>query len=75
MQLVERDTRHVRLTTAGEDVVARGRELLAAATDLAENARSATRPLSGPCTSAPSRPSRPSCCPTCFRPCAARTPS
>jgi LysR family hydrogen peroxide-inducible transcriptional activator len=48
VQLVERDTRHVRLTTAGEDVVARGRELLAAATDLAENARSATRPLSGP---------------------------
>jgi LysR family transcriptional regulator, hydrogen peroxide-inducible genes activator len=48
VQLVERDTRHVRLTAAGEDVAARGRLLLAAATDLAENARSATRPLSGP---------------------------
>ncbi len=48
MQLVERDKRHVRLTAVGEDVVARGRELLAAATDLAEAARSATRPLSGP---------------------------
>src|SRR5215472_1202277 len=48
VQLVERDTRHVRLTTVGEDVVARGRQLLAAATDLAESARSATRPLSGP---------------------------
>ena len=48
VQLVERDKRHVRLTAAGEDVVARGRELLAAATDLAEAARSATRPLSGP---------------------------
>ena len=48
VQLVERDTRHVRLTTVGEDVVARGRELLAAAADLAEAARSAGRPLSGP---------------------------
>jgi LysR family hydrogen peroxide-inducible transcriptional activator len=48
VQLVERDRRHVRLTPVGEDVVARGRELLAAATDLAEAARSATRPLSGP---------------------------
>ena len=48
MQLVERDKRHVRLTTVGEDVVARGRELLAAATDLTEAARTATRPLSGP---------------------------
>jgi LysR family hydrogen peroxide-inducible transcriptional activator len=47
-QLVERDKRHVRLTAVGEDVAARGRELLAAATDLAEAARSATRPLSGP---------------------------
>jgi LysR family hydrogen peroxide-inducible transcriptional activator len=47
-QLVERDKRHVRLTAVGEDVVARARELLAAATDLAEAARSATRPLSGP---------------------------
>jgi LysR family hydrogen peroxide-inducible transcriptional activator len=48
VQLVERDTRHVRLTAVGEDVVARGRELLAAATDLAEAARSAGRPLAGP---------------------------
>lgn len=47
-QLVERDKRHVRLTAVGEEVVARARELLAAATDLAEAARSATRPLSGP---------------------------
>jgi LysR family hydrogen peroxide-inducible transcriptional activator len=38
----------VRLTAVGEDVVARARELLAAASDLAEAARSATRPLSGP---------------------------
>src|SRR5215475_9123667 len=48
VQLVERDKRHVRLTAVGEDVAARGRELLAAATDLTEAARSATRPLSGP---------------------------
>ncbi len=48
VQLVERDKRHVRLTAVGEDVVARARELLAAATDLAEAARAATRPLSGP---------------------------
>src|SRR5215470_12581880 len=48
VQLVERDNRNVRLTAVGEDVVARAKELLAAATDLAESARSATRPLSGP---------------------------
>jgi len=48
VQLVERDKRHVRLTAVGEDVVARARDLLAAATDLAEAARSATRPLCGP---------------------------
>jgi LysR family transcriptional regulator, hydrogen peroxide-inducible genes activator len=48
VQLVERDKRHVRLTAVGEDVVARGRELLAAATDMTEAARSARRPLSGP---------------------------
>ena len=48
VQLVERDHRSVRLTAVGEDVVARARELLAAAIDLAEAARSATRPLSGP---------------------------
>jgi LysR family hydrogen peroxide-inducible transcriptional activator len=48
VQLVERDKRHVRLTAVGEDVAARARELLAAATDLAEAARSAVLPLSGP---------------------------
>jgi LysR family hydrogen peroxide-inducible transcriptional activator len=48
VQLVERDRRHVRLTAVGEDVAARGRELLAAATDLAKAARTASRPLSGP---------------------------
>jgi LysR family hydrogen peroxide-inducible transcriptional activator len=47
-QLVERDKRHVRLTAIGEDVVARARELLAGAADLAEAARSSTGPLSGP---------------------------
>ncbi len=47
-QLVERDKRHVRLTTVGEDVVVRARGLLAAATDMAEAARATTRPLSGP---------------------------
>jgi LysR family hydrogen peroxide-inducible transcriptional activator len=48
VQLVERDRRHVRLTAVGEDTVARAHELLAAATDLAEAARAATQPLSGP---------------------------
>ncbi|HVO13074.1 MAG TPA: hydrogen peroxide-inducible genes activator [Vicinamibacteria bacterium] len=48
VQLVERDRRHVRFTAVGEEVAARARGLLAAATDLAEAARSATRPLSGP---------------------------
>jgi LysR family hydrogen peroxide-inducible transcriptional activator len=48
VQLVERDRRHVRLTAVGEDVVARARDLLTAATDLAEAAQRATRPLSGP---------------------------
>ena len=48
VQLVERDNRNVRLTAVGEEAVARARELLAAAMDLAEAARSATRPLSGP---------------------------
>jgi LysR family hydrogen peroxide-inducible transcriptional activator len=47
VQLVERDQRHVRLTAVGEEVAARARDLLAAATDLAETARSAARPLSG----------------------------
>ena len=48
VQLVERDKRNVRLTAVGEDVVARARDLLAAATDLAETARKAATPLSGP---------------------------
>jgi len=48
VQLVERDKRHVRLTAVGEDVVARAKELLAAARDLAEAAITATKPLSGP---------------------------
>lgn len=48
VQLVERDRRHVRLTAVGEEVVTRARDLLAAATDLAEAARTAARPLSGP---------------------------
>src|SRR5262249_42500320 len=48
VQLVERDKRHVRLTAVGEDVVARARGLLTAATDLAEAARTAASPLSGP---------------------------
>jgi len=48
VQLVERDNRNVRLTAVGEDVVARARGLLVAATDLAEAARSAVGPLRGP---------------------------
>ena len=48
VQLVERSKRSVRMTAVGEDVVARARELLAAATDLAESARSAAKPLAGP---------------------------
>lgn len=47
-QLVERDKRHVRLTAVGEEVVARARTLLAGAADLAEAARRATAPLTGP---------------------------
>jgi LysR family hydrogen peroxide-inducible transcriptional activator len=48
VQLVERDRHHVRLTAVGEEVAARGGELLAAATDLTQAARSAASPLSGP---------------------------
>lgn len=48
VQLVERDKRHVRLTAVGEEVTARARDLLAAANDLVESARSAAQPLSGP---------------------------
>src|SRR4249920_1739510 len=47
VQLVERSQRHVRLTAVGEEVAARARDLLAAATDLAETARSSAAPLSG----------------------------
>jgi LysR family hydrogen peroxide-inducible transcriptional activator len=47
VQLVERDRRRVRLTGVGEEVAARARELLVAATDLTETARSAARPFSG----------------------------
>jgi LysR family transcriptional regulator, hydrogen peroxide-inducible genes activator len=47
VQLVERDQRHVRLTAVGEEVAARARDLLAAATDLAETARAGARPLCG----------------------------
>src|SRR6185436_8495465 len=48
VQLVERDRRTVRLTAVGEEVVGRARGVLAAARDLAESARSAAQPLSGP---------------------------
>lgn len=47
-QLVERDKRHVRLTAVGEEVVARARDLLAGANDLAEIAKSSLAPLTGP---------------------------
>src|SRR5512147_1859356 len=45
--LVERDTRTVRMTAAGAEVVARARALLAQALDLVETARGAGQPLSG----------------------------
>jgi LysR family hydrogen peroxide-inducible transcriptional activator len=48
VQLVERDQRHVRLTAVGEEVVSRSRGILAAASDLADAARSAAQPLAGP---------------------------
>lgn len=48
VQLVERDKRSVRLTAVGEEVARRARDLLAAANDLVEIARSAVAPLSGP---------------------------
>lgn len=48
VELVERDTRSVRLTAAGEEVVARSRILLAQAQDLVASARGAAEPLSGP---------------------------
>lgn len=48
VQLVERSKRSVRLTAVGVEVVERARGVLSAATDLAEAARGATAPLSGP---------------------------
>ncbi|MFO1318160.1 MAG: LysR substrate-binding domain-containing protein [Burkholderiales bacterium] len=50
VQLVERDTRAVRLTALGEQVTARARELLAGAQDLMELARKSSRPLVGSMT-------------------------
>lgn len=50
VQLVERDRRHVRLTPIGAEVVRRARGLLAQAADLAEVARGAGEPLTGPFT-------------------------
>ena len=47
VQLVERDTRVVRLTPVGEEVVTRARDLLAAAHDLVSTAKSAAEPLTG----------------------------
>ncbi|HEX6841986.1 MAG TPA: hydrogen peroxide-inducible genes activator [Stellaceae bacterium] len=46
--LVERSRRHCLLTPLGEDIVERGRRLLRDAEDLAEAARGAQEPLSGP---------------------------
>jgi LysR family hydrogen peroxide-inducible transcriptional activator len=48
LELVERDTRTVRMTAAGSEVVTRARALLAQAQDLMEVARGAGQPLSGP---------------------------
>ena len=48
VQLVERDQHHVRLTAIGEEVVSRSRGILAAASDLADTARSSAQPLAGP---------------------------
>jgi LysR family hydrogen peroxide-inducible transcriptional activator len=48
VQLVERNTRNVRLTAAGEEIVRRARALIAEAEDLVEAARSVQKPLSGP---------------------------
>jgi len=47
VQLVERDTRQVRITPVGEEVVARARQLLAGAQDLMILAKGAAEPLSG----------------------------
>jgi LysR family hydrogen peroxide-inducible transcriptional activator len=48
VELVERDTRTVRMTGAGAEVVRRARLLLAQAQDLMEVAKGAGQPLSGP---------------------------
>jgi LysR family hydrogen peroxide-inducible transcriptional activator len=47
VQLVERDTRVVRITPVGEEVVARARRLLADVQDLVSTAKSAAEPLTG----------------------------
>jgi LysR family hydrogen peroxide-inducible transcriptional activator len=46
--LVERTRKQVILTPLGEEIVARGRRLLRDAEDIAELARGAAEPLSGP---------------------------
>ena len=47
LELVERDTRSVRVTAAGAEIVQRARALLAQASDLVEVAKGAAAPLSG----------------------------
>ncbi|MGQ0522264.1 MAG: hydrogen peroxide-inducible genes activator [Betaproteobacteria bacterium] len=47
-QLVERSTRTMRLTAAGEQVVSRAQRIIAAAEDLANYAKGAREPFSGP---------------------------
>ncbi len=47
VQLVERDTRQVRVTPIGLEVVSRARELLASAQDLVALAKGAAEPLTG----------------------------
>lgn len=47
IQIFERDARGVRVTTAGEAVLTRARQVLLAATDLSETARQQGDPLSG----------------------------
>jgi LysR family hydrogen peroxide-inducible transcriptional activator len=46
--LFERDRRRVRVTAAGEEIVARARRVLTEASELVDAARVFTRPLSGP---------------------------
>ena len=47
-QLVERSTRTMRLTAAGQEIVARARAIIAAAEDLASFAKGTREPFSGP---------------------------